>query len=214
MSRNVLDKPYADAYLHVYDRGAVMAWLIDAQIRGAHEGRRSLIDVIMALHAEYGPSRPFDEAGFFEAFCAAAETPGLREFFAKHVEGREPLPYADALKLVGLAYAAEGSEVKALNPLESGKNDLKIKAGNLGMTRVVKKVGPSEWAGLRVGDEVSMMDLVKARDEAKDGVMKLPVTRGGATVVLDVPVKTETVARPHQLKVADDALWKGFSTRP
>ncbi|MFZ9189518.1 MAG: hypothetical protein ACO204_00255 [Schleiferiaceae bacterium] len=201
MSRNVLDKPYADAYLHVYDRGAVMAWLIDAQIRGAHEGRRSLIAVIMAQHAQYGPSRPFDEAGFFDAFCTAAETPGLREFFAKHVEGREPLPYADALKLVGLAYAAEGSEVKALNPLESGKNDLKVKAGNLGMTRVVKKVGPSEWAGLRVGDEVSMMDLVKARDEAKDGVMKLPV-------------KTETATRLHDLKVADDALWKGFSTRP
>jgi hypothetical protein len=78
----------------------------------------------------------------------------------------------------------------------------------------VKKVGPNEWAGLQVGDEVSMMDLVTARDEAQNGVMKLPVTRGGATVVLDVPVKTETVTRPHDLKVAHDALWKGFSTRP
>ena len=214
MSRNVLDKPYADAYMHVYDRGAVMAWLIDAQIRGAHEGRRSLIDVIMALHAQYGPTRPFDEAGFFDSFCEVAETPGLREFFAKHVEGREPLPYSEALKLVGLEYSAKGSEIKALNPLDAGKNDLKVKASNLGMTRVVKKVGPNEWAGLQVGDEVSMMDLVTARDEAQNGVMKLPVTRGGATVVLDVPVKTETVTRPHDLKVAHDALWKGFSTRP
>jgi len=42
----------------------------------------------------------------------------------------------------------------------------------------------------------------------------LPVTRGSERVVLDVPVKTETVARPHHLKVANDALWKGFSTRP
>jgi predicted metalloprotease with PDZ domain len=214
MSRNVLDKPYADAYMHVYDRGAVMAWLIDAQIRGAHQNQRSLIDVIMALHRQYGPDRPFDEAGFFDAFCEVAETPGLREFFAKHVEGREPLPYAEALMLVGLEYSAEGSEIKAINPLDAGKNDLKVKASNLGITRVVKKVGPNEWAGLQVGDEVSMMDLVTARDEAQNGVMKLPVTRGGATVVLDVPVKTETVTRPHDLKVAHDALWKGFSTRP
>jgi hypothetical protein len=44
--------------------------------------------------------------------------------------------------------------------------------------------------------------------------MKLPVTRSGATVVLDLPVKTETVARPHDLKVAHDVLWQGFSTRP
>jgi predicted metalloprotease with PDZ domain len=214
MSRNVLDKPYKDAYLHVYDRGAVMAWLIDARIRGAHEGQKSLIDVIMALHTQYGPSRPFDEAGFFDAFCEVAEIPGLREFFARHVEGREPLPYAEALKLVGLDYAAEGSEVKTLNPVEAGKNDLKVSVENMGMTRVVKKVGPNEWAGLKVGDEVSMTELVAARNEAVDGVMKLPVTRGSERVVLDVPVKTETVARPHHLKVANDALWKGFSTRP
>jgi predicted metalloprotease with PDZ domain len=214
MSRNVLDKPYADAYMHVYDRGAVMAWLIDAQIRSAHQGQRSLIDVIMALHTQYGPERPFDEAGFFDAFCEVAETPGLREFFTKHVEGREALPYAEALKLVGLEYQAKGSEVKAMNPLDAGKNDLKVKAGNLGMSRVVQKVGPNEWAGLQVGDEVAMQDLVAAREAAVDGVMKLPVTRGGSRVVLEVPVKTETVSRPHQLSVANDALWTAFSTRP
>ena len=214
MSRNVLDKPYKDAYMHVYDRGAVMAWLIDAQIRGAHQNQRSLIDVIMALHRQYGPDRPFDEAGFFDAFCEVAETPGLREFFSKHVEGREPLPYAEALMLVGLEYSAEGSEIKAVNPLDAGKNDLKIKISNLGMTRVVKKVGPEEWAGLQVGDEVAMQDLVAARDAASESIMKLPVTRGGNRVVLEVPVKTETVARPHQLTVANDALWGAFTARP
>ncbi len=214
MSRNVLDKPYKDAYLHVYDRGAVMAWLIDAQIRGAHDGQRTLIDVIMALHAQYGPDRAFDETGFFDAFCEVAEVPGLRAFFARHVEGREPLPYADALKLVGLEYRAQGSEVKALNPLEAGKNDLKVKASNLGMNRVVKKVGPNEWAGLKAGDEVAMKDLVAARDSAVDGMMKLPVTRGGTQVVLDVPVKTETVTRPHQLTVVDQLRWNAFTTRP
>jgi len=214
MSRNVLDKPYKDAYMHVYDRGAVMAWLIDAQIRGAHQNQRSLIDVIMALHRQYGPDRPFDEAGFFDAFCEVAETPGLREFFAKHVEGREPLPYAEALMLVGLEYSAQGSEIKATNPLDADKNDLKVKISNLGMTRVVKKVGPEEWAGLQVGDEVAMQDLVAARDAASESIMKLPVTRGGNRVVLEVPVKTETVARPHQLTVANDALWGAFTARP
>ena len=214
MSRSVLDKPYADAYGHVYDRGAVMAWLIDAQIRGAHQNQRSLIDVIMALHRQYGPDRPFEEAGFFDAFCEVAETPGLREFFAKHVEGREPLPYVEALKLVGLEYSAEGSEIKAINPLDAGKNDLKVKISNLGMTRVVKKVGPEEWAGLQVGDEVAMQDLAAARDAASESIMKLPVTRGGTRVVLEVPVKTETVVRPHHLNVANDALWGAFTARP
>ncbi len=214
MSRNVLDKPYADAYMHVYDRGAVMAWLIDAQIRGAHEGRRSLIDIIMALHRQYGPDRPFEEAGFFDAFCEVAETPGLREFFAKHVEGREPLPYSEALKLVGLEYSAQGSEIMAINPLDAGKNDLKVKVTNLGMTRLVKKVGPEEWAGLQVGDEVAIQDLVAARDAASESIMKLPITRGGNRVVLEVPVKTVTVARAHQLSVANDALWGAFTARP
>ena len=214
MSRNVLDNPYKDAYMHVYDRGAVMAWLIDAQIRGAHQNQRSLIDVIMALHRQYGPDRPFEEARFFDAFCEVAKTPGLREFFAKHVEGREPLPYAEALKLVGLEYSAQGSEIKAINPLDAGKNDLKVKITNLGMTRVVKKVGPEEWAGLQLGDEVAMQDLVAARDAASESIMKLPVTRGGTRVVLEVPVKTVTVARAHYLSVANEALWTAFSTRP
>jgi hypothetical protein len=82
------------------------------------------------------------------------------------------------------------------------------------MSRVVQKVGPNEWAGLQVGDEVAMQDLVAAREAAVDGVMKLPVTRGGSRVVLEVPVKTETVTRPHQLSVANDALWTAFSSRP
>ena len=214
MSRNVLDNPYKDAYMHVYDRGAVMAWLIDAQIRGAHQNQRSLIDVIMALHRQYGPDRPFEEARFFDAFCEVAKTPGLREFFSKHVEGREPLPYSEALKLVGLEYSAEGSEIKAINPLDAGKNDLKVKVTNLGMTRMVKKVGPEEWAGLQLGDEVAMQDLVAARDAASESIMKLPVTRGGTRVVLEVPVKTVTVARAHYLSVANEALWTAFSTRP
>ena len=214
MSRNVLDNPYKDAYMHVYDRGAVMAWLIDAQIRGAHQNQRSLIDVIMALHRQYGPDRPFEEARFFDAFCEVAKTPGLREFFAKHVEGREPLPYSEALKLVGLEYSAQGSEIMAINPLDAGKNDLKVKVTNLGMTRVVKKVGPEEWAGLQLGDEVAMQDLVAARDAASESIMKLPVTRGGTRVVLEVPVKTVTVARAHYLSVANEALWTAFSTRP
>jgi len=214
MSRNVLDKPYKDAFMHVYDRGAVMAWLIDAQIRGAHQGQRSLIDIIMALHRQYGPDRPFEEAGFFDAFCEVAETPGLREFFAKHVEGREPLPYSEALKLVGLEYSAQGSEIMAINPLDAGKNDLKVKVTNLGMTRLVKKVGPEEWAGLQVGDEVAMQDLVAARDAASESTMKLPVTRGGTLVVLEIPVKTVNVDRRHQLSVMNDALWGAFTARP
>ena len=143
-----------------------------------------------------------------------AKTPGLREFFAKHVEGREPLPYSEALKLVGLEYSAEGSEIKAINPLDAGKNDLKVKVTNLGMTRMVKKVGPEEWAGLQLGDEVAMQDLVAARDAASESIMKLPVTRGGTRVVLEVPVKTETVARAHKLTVANDELWGAFTARP
>jgi hypothetical protein len=59
-----------------------------------------------------------------------------------------------------------------------------------------------------------MQDLVSARDAAVDGIMKLPVTRGGTRVVLEVPVKTETVARAHQLRVANDELWQTFSIRP
>jgi hypothetical protein len=82
------------------------------------------------------------------------------------------------------------------------------------MTRIVQKVGPNEWAGLKSGDEVAMKDLVAARDSAVDGMMKLPVTRGGTQVVLDVPVKTETVTRPHQLTVVDQQRWNAFTTRP
>ena len=73
---------------------------------------------------------------------------------------------------------------------------------------------PEEWAGLQLGDEVAMQDLVAARDAASESIMKLPVTRVGTRVVLEVPVKTETVARAHQLRVANEALWGAFTARP
>ena len=81
-----------------------------------------------------------------------------------------------------------------------------------GFHRNLKDYAGSATSDGKLHDSVGR--LVAGRNEATDGIMKLPVTRGGTRVVLEVPVKTETVARAHQLRVANEALWGAFTARP
>ena len=191
MSTNVLEKGYKEQYGHVYDRGAVLAWLLDAEIRRLTNDARSLRDVVLDLHAQYGPNRPFDEAGFYDAFAAASH-PEMRSFFSQYIEGRQALPYAQMLAPLGVTYRDTVEVWKTVSPLDRRENDLRLEPGVRGGLRTVKKVGKDEWAGLQPGDVVDSGKLIEALGKAAAGeVLTFNVVRAGQPAVLSVPVRKE-----------------------
>jgi predicted metalloprotease with PDZ domain len=85
-----------------YPKGALLGLMLDIQIREATGNRQSLDDVIRRLFTEYAQqNRGFttqDLLGVIRPWF-----PGVDDFYARYINGREPLPYSAVLRRGGIA---------------------------------------------------------------------------------------------------------------
>lgn len=105
MSRNVLAPPYKAMYENVYQKGALLAFLLDIRLQELSQGRQSLRDVVLKLREKYGPTRSFDDEQLIPEIVALTH-PEVQQFFARYVVGQEPLPLEEYLGKIGWHYAA------------------------------------------------------------------------------------------------------------
>lgn len=103
MSANVLDKKNQDLYLSVYNKGAVLAMLLDIRIAELSKGEKNLKWLMMELAGKYGPSKPFDDNQLFNDIVALTH-PDIRSFISSYIEGSEPLPYESYFAKAGWNY--------------------------------------------------------------------------------------------------------------
>ncbi len=61
MSANVLTPENQKLYLSVYNKGAVLAMMLDINIQQLTNGKKSLKSVLQELAIKYGPEKPFDD---------------------------------------------------------------------------------------------------------------------------------------------------------
>ncbi|KRO58658.1 MAG: hypothetical protein ABR98_00435 [Cryomorphaceae bacterium BACL7 MAG-120910-bin2] len=140
MSTHVLENPWKKQYGQVYQRGALMAALLDLEIMRLTQGKKTLRDVVGVLNARYGAMRSFDEATFFEVFVAEVH-PDVMDFFDGYVRGRNPLPIARNLGYAGMNYVHLETRSMPQDPLKSP--NIKMKWIPFAGWRTVKKVkGP------------------------------------------------------------------------
>jgi predicted metalloprotease with PDZ domain len=92
-----------------YVKGPVVGFLLDARVRRATGGKRTLDDVMKLAYARYSGERGFT-ADQFRA--AAEEVAGvdLKESFRKAVSSAEELDYTEALDWFGLRFAPSGDK--------------------------------------------------------------------------------------------------------
>lgn len=103
MSQNILEKPYRSMYPNVYEKGALIAFLLDIRLMELSDGTMSLRDLLRRLALKYGPDRPFEDELLFDEI-AAMSFPEIRTFFRDYVEGAKPLPYGEYFKKIGWNY--------------------------------------------------------------------------------------------------------------
>ena len=101
MSKNVLDKPYADNYYNVYQKGALIGMCLDIIIREESQGQRGILSVMKELAAKYGIDKPFEDDKIIEEIVAMTY-PSVETFFQTHVIGGTPIDYNLYFKKVGL----------------------------------------------------------------------------------------------------------------
>jgi predicted metalloprotease with PDZ domain len=106
MSANVLKPPYKDQYLNVYEKGALIGMCLDIIIREKSNGEKGILDLMLQLSNEYGPTKPFNDDELF-AKITSLTYPEVGAFLTTYVAGPTPIPYSTYLAKVGVTNAIE-----------------------------------------------------------------------------------------------------------
>jgi predicted metalloprotease with PDZ domain len=150
-----------------YTKGAVLGFLLDAKIRAATKGEKSLDDVMRAAFARFSGTRGFtpDE---FRAVAEQVSGVSLASFWATAVEGTAELDYTEALETFGLRF----------RPVDAPRSDRPGRAW-LGMSTrgdggrlvvsEVRRETPAYVAGLNVDDEILAINGFRVRTDQLSG---------------------------------------------
>ena len=196
------DENTPNASVSYYTKGAVLAFLLDARIRKATGGAKSLDDVMRAAYEKYSGGRGF----LPDEFRTAAEQVSginLGSFWAAGIQGTGELDYAEALELLGLRFrpvAPTDSSARAWLGATT-RND----AGRLVVTQVRRET-PAFAAGVNVDDEIIAIDEFRVR--ADQLTARLDQYRPGDSVTLLVARRDQLIRLPVQLKAEPARQWR------
>ncbi|MCA1614905.1 MAG: PDZ domain-containing protein [Acidobacteria bacterium] len=107
------DENTINSSVSYYDKGGIVAMLLDLEIRRRSAGAKSLDDVMRHLYAEFGKrDRNFTPEDFQRGAELAAGS-SLEDFFRRYVRGREELDYNAAFGAAGLQLLTAAGEAGA-----------------------------------------------------------------------------------------------------
>jgi len=194
------DENAANAGISYYQKGALVAMMLDLEIRALTSRAKCLDDVVKHLaHAA-----TLDDAGFAEpdGYLAAVETVAgeqggaFKTFFERFVSGTVELDYDRALGHAGLLLAWSHADAKEGNC--PGWLGVATRAeGRALLVTSVRSQGPAEAAGLYAGDELVAIDGVRV--DATRLPARLAERPAGTTVQATVFRRDELLEIPVTL---------------
>lgn len=175
LQRDVHDR--GNAIVDFYNKGEVVAALLDLTILENTNGAKSLDDVMRILWQ----TRVLDEDAMERAVSVVAD---VGDFFSRYVDGTDPLPYAEVFASAGIRYDSRPRGETAVGMGATFRQD-----NGKSMVGTVTRGGSAMHAGLLPGDELIGIDGARTSSEAEinavlrglrdgDGV-ELMVNRGG-----------------------------------
>lgn len=196
---------------NVYQRGAVVAALLDILLLERSEGKRGLRDLVLDLAATYGPQRAFPEERFFE-IVAERTYPEVSVFLARYVRDTKPLPLTEYFSWLGIDYRPNViSDVR--EPVPGFR--LRVTSGR---RIVADRVSPElTQRGLAEGDEIlgfcgtPLSGATLAEVDERIAALpvgapfELEVKRAVGSVKIAGEVGEQLVVRHHQFALAPQA---------
>jgi len=201
------DENMANMSVNYYPKGAVIAFLLDARIRKATNGARSLDTGMQWAMQRYSGDKGYTPDQFYAVMSEAAGT-DLKGWFAQTAESTEELDYTEALDYFGLRFRPVDPRTAAPYIGGGTRND----AGRLIITSV-RRGTPGLDAGLNVDDEIIAIDDVRVRADgwaARLGQYKpgdkvsVTVARRDRMMKLDVTLGADP-GRPWRLEALPNA---------
>ncbi|MGE4055597.1 MAG: M61 family metallopeptidase [Vicinamibacterales bacterium] len=186
------DENSPNVSISYYTKGAVVAFLLDARIRQATGGAKSLDDVMRLAYSRFSGPRGYSTDEFRKA---AAEVVGadLGPWFAVVADGTGEVSYEEALRTFGLRFKpvaarSDGAWLGARTRVDGGRL----------IVSELRRGTPAAAGGLDVDDEIIAIDDFRVRADQlqnrleryrpgqrvevlvarRDQLMRIPVTLG------------------------------------
>jgi predicted metalloprotease with PDZ domain len=197
------DENSPNTAISYYTKGAVIAFILDAKIRQATSGGKSLDDVMRLAYSRYSSAKGFTEADFK---IVVHEVAG-RDFGAwwtSVLQTTDELHYDEALDWFGLRFKPVDQTLNGPAKAWLGattKND----AGRLVVTQV-RRGTPAHLAGVNVDDEILAIDDFRVRADGLD--RRLEQYAPGRAVTLLVARRDELVRIPVTLGREPADTWR------
>ncbi len=209
------DENSGNTAISYYTKGAVVAFLLDVEIRKASSGAKSLDHLMRALYEKYA-----GETGYtpeeFRALASEIAGTDLSEFFAMAIDSTTELDYSGAEDYFGLKLTRPGQD----EPTQDDKDDdaeeeekevpgwLGLSVANSVITKLTRKT-PGYEAGLNVGDEIIALDGYRSRDLSK----RLESYEPGQKVTITISRNGKLREMEATLGKKPDEAWK-LAVRP
>jgi predicted metalloprotease with PDZ domain len=198
------DENTPNSAVSYYLKGGVIAFLLDARIRAATGGARSLDDVLRLAYSRYAGDKGFTDA----EFKATVHEVAGRDFgpwWTSVLQTTDELDYEEALDWLGLRFRpVDASPASGPGKAWLGattKND----AGRLVVTQV-RRGTPAHQAGVNVDDEILAIDDFRVRADGLD--KRLEQYTPGRAVTLLVARRDELVRLPVTLGREPADAWR------
>ena len=221
MSANILSDEFKDEYANVYEKGTLIAMVVDLTIREESNGEMGILDLMQKLSETYGSEKPFKDDELFDKIIEFT-TPELRSVIDTYIKGDTPIPYDEFLSKVGLElgetlvetgyflngqvpYISVDRDTKEIfiipnGALNSFLTDIGLQNGDIiteindvaySLDNVYDLIGASR--SWKEGDAISIK--IKRDGEVKtlSGNITKPMTKGTGITVKDLPENSKEV---------------------
>jgi predicted metalloprotease with PDZ domain len=213
------DENFNNTGISYYTKGAVVGFLLDAKIRRATNGKRSLDDALRLAYQRHSAERGFSSQEFRAALEEVAGV-DLDSWLDRALSTTQELDYTEALDWYGLRFVESKAEDEDSgengNNGDSPKDAPKEAAGWLGVeteeregrlfVKEVKRGTPAFDAGLNFDDEILGLGDYRVTPEGwKD---RLKAYRPGETVEILVARRDRLVRLPATFGAKPQLRWK------
>jgi predicted metalloprotease with PDZ domain len=198
-------------YGNIYQRGALVAGLLDIRLLELSGGKKGLREVVLELSKKFGQNKSFNDEKFFETFVAMTY-PEIKDFFENYVKNAEELPIKEYYAKLGIDYIARketGKVIPSLGMQFGQGEDHKIILSNV--DEDMKRIG------LHDGDQILNVEheeltkdnaykILRGLKEKKQGEeYHLKIKRGDQEKSFTVKVVTENEVLINHFEILKDS---------
>ncbi|MEM1067506.1 MAG: PDZ domain-containing protein [Planctomycetota bacterium] len=207
-----------------YNKGAIVAFLLDIEIRRLTDNKRSLDDVMQKLYESFALKDGYTNQDVMETVNGIVKS-DWESWFENAIHSTEELDYQPALNWLGLEFARDARlRAEKTKPADSQETETKAaeldqvwigmktqwSEGRLTVTNVVEN-GPAARAGINPEDEIIAVNnfRVNAQQEdlfkpfLKDKTADVLISRRGALRAITTELEIRSMDQ-WKLKVRDD----------